>query len=406
MTNTIIIGGGASGITAAITLRRKGQDVLILEKNSTCLKKLLATGNGRCNYLNEDFNLNHFHSSREDILKQMIKKEDKEKVIQFFNSIGIVPKIKKGYYYPYSNQASSIKNVLLKEAEILGVKIKVNTEVTRITKNKNQFAILTNNGTYIANKLVLATGSTASKIKGSDGDGYRFLKEMNLKIEKPLPALVPLTANEKFLKLWHGIRCDVSVKLIENNHLIKEEKGEAQLTKEGISGICIMQLSRYIARGIDHSKKERLEINFLPIYKDQQELINFLNDQDLILKNRSISDLLTGLLPNQLINILLDLSQINQNKRWKNLSKAEKERIVNHLMKFSIDITGTKSFDYAQVCTGGLSLTEVNPHTLESKKIKGLYIIGELLDIDGDCGGYNLSNAWVTGMKLGENQHD
>ena len=404
MRDIIIIGGGASGLVAAIYASKSGSKVTILEKNKACGKKILITGNGKCNYYNEDQSLSHYYSNNREILGSILTKENLEEVKQLFYSLGIIPRIKDGYYYPYSNQATSIQTALIKECELNNVEILTETEVFNLTKENNTYKIETNKGIYKSNKVILSSGSCACPKTGSDGLGYKLLKSLGHSLITPLPALVQLKAKASYLKEWHGIRSDVSVSLIENNKEIANQIGEIQLTDYGVSGICIFCLSGKISRGLYQNKKEQIKINFLHPFNinTKDEFITWMDNRNTTVKRRTISDLLDGLLNYKLINLILKLSKIDRNSNWNNLSREEKYLLGTNLTNFILDIIGTNSFEFSQTVTGGIPLTEINPNTMESIYNKGLYITGELIDIDGDCGGYNLTNAWVTGYLAGK----
>lgn len=404
MRDTIIIGGGASGLVAAIYAAKKGNKVTILEKNKTCGKKILITGNGKCNYYNEDQSLSHYHSNNSEILGSIFTKENQQEILSLFNSIGIIPKIKDGYYYPYSNQATSIQTALIKECELNNVEIITETEVLNIKKEDNIYKINTTNGIFTSKKVIIATGSKAAPKTGSDGIGYKLAKSLGHSLIEPLPALVQLKANAPYLSAWHGIRSDVSVTLIENNNKINTQIGEIQLTDYGVSGICIFSLSGQASRGLSQNKLEQISINFLYPFNitNKEQFLTWMDNRNKEVKNRTISDLLDGLLNYKLINLILKLSKIDRNLSWTSLSQNKKYLLGTNLTNFILTITGTNSYDQAQVCTGGIPLTEINPNTMESLYNKGLYLTGELLDIDGDCGGYNLTNAWITGYLAGK----
>lgn len=405
MKNIIVIGGGASGLITAIYAAKNGNKVTILEKNKTCGKKILITGNGKCNYWNSNQSLTNYHTNNKDILEKILTNKNQQELLSFFDTIGIIPRIKDGYYYPYSNQATSIQTALIKEAELQGVEIITETEVFDIKKEHNSFIISTSNGIYKGNKIVLSTGSKASPKTGSDGLGYKLAISFGHNLIEPLPALVQLKVNTNFLKEWHGIRSDVSVSLLENNRLIDKQIGEIQLTDYGISGICIFCLSGQVSRGLSLNKKEQISINFMHPFNlsKKEEFIKWMDERNTLVKNRSISDLLDGLLNYKLINLILKLAKIDRNLRWNKLSLHEKLILGDNLTNFKLDITGTNSFESSQTCTGGIPLTEINPNTMESIKTKGLYLTGELLDVDGNCGGYNLTFAWITGYLAGTN---
>lgn len=401
MQEIVIIGGGASGLVSAIIAARKGKKVTILERNNICGKKILVTGNGRCNYFNEDQNIKHYRSNDTELLKEIITKKNQEKVLQFFKEIGIEPKIKNGYYYPFSNQAVSIQNALLTEIKNLNIEIKNEVEVKKIKKQNDKFIIMTDKENIEANKVIISTGSKSAPKTGSDGSGYKICKELGHTIIEPLPALVQLKGKEKYFKEWNGIRADVAINLYEDNKEIAKEVGEIQLTDYGISGICVMNLSGRVARGLYTGKDEYVKINFLSNLNINtvQECIGFIDKRNKSMKNRTISELLDGIINYKLLNVLL---KNLKNKQWNEISAKDKEKIAESLVELKVNIIGTNSFDKSQVCSGGISLKEIDINTMESKLVNGLYIIGELLDCDGDCGGYNLTWAWITGIIAGE----
>ena len=263
-------------MTAAITSRRCGNDVTIIEKNNNLGKKLLLTGNGRCNYFNENMDISNFFSNG-DVTK-IINDKNINKVKSFFYSMGFISKIKDGYYYPYSNTSTSIQNYLAKEIEVLKIKV-INEEVIDILK-EDKFIIKTNNNSYECDKLILSTGGITYPKTGSNGFGYNVLKKFGHKIIPVKPALVPLVTNED-VKLWKGIRVNVHAKLYVDDILASEDSGEAQLTDYGISGICIMNLSRFV----DKNKKNTLVINFLPAIENN--LKEFVDERNKKLINKN-----------------------------------------------------------------------------------------------------------------------
>lgn len=402
MEKIIVVGGGAAGLVCAITAARKNNDVTIIERNNTCGKKILVTGNGKCNYWNENQENIHYHSSNETILDKIITSENKNKVLNFFGSIGIIPKIKDGYYYPYSSLAASIQYALLKEAEVVGVKFMYDVIVDKIEKKENEFII---NNAIKCDKIVLATGSKACPKTGSDGIGYELAKSFGHTISPVLPALVQLLGNESYFKIWNGIRTQAKITLYVGNKKGTEE-GEIQLTDYGISGICVFNLSRYASSSLFQNKKVYVTINFAPWFKgDVDDFIIFMNNRNMNMKNRKIYELLEGFLNYKLVDVILKINKINKESKWDDLLESEKNNIAKSVLEFYLTITGTNSFDKAQVCSGGISLDEINPKTMESTIVKGLYMIGELLDVDGDCGGYNLGFAWMSGIIAGENMN-
>ena len=395
MKRVVVVGAGASGLIASI-FASCNNEVIILERNSTSLKKLLLTGNGKCNYFNDNQDIRNYNSTNIDLVKELINENNIKSVLEFFDSIGIIPKVRNGYYYPYSNLSNSIKEALLKEANLNNVKIKTDYLVKNIIKKDNQFII---NNEIECDYVILSTGSKACPKTGSDGIGYELLKDFNHNIIKPLPALTQVIGNKSYFKDWAGIRVDAKVSLYENDKFIKEEVGELQLTKTGLSGICVFNLSGKIKRGLDKGYKEDIHINFLPFVNNIEE---FLKDRNNKVKNRTIIELLEGLINYKVVKILLKESNIDENKYYNELSSKEKEGLFSNLVDFKVNIIDTNDFDNAQVCSGGLSLDEININTMESILVSGLFVIGELLDIDGICGGYNLTIAWISGMLAGK----
>lgn len=399
MKEIVIIGGGSSGVLAAIFAKNENNNVTILERNSILLKKLLMTGNGKCNYYNDDQDIKNYHSQNIDVLKQIITEKNTDAVINFFDSLGVVSKVKNGYYYPFSNQAVTIKNVLENEINRLGINVIYNALVDDISKEKDKFIIKYNSNVVTCDNVVLAVGSKAYPKTGSDGCGYKFLSRFNHNIIKPLPALVQLECDFKYANDWAGVRTDVEVSVIEDGKLIASEEGEIQLTDYGVSGICIFNLSHYVTRGLDDGKNEEIVINFVPFIKTNVE--EWFKEHSSNLKV-NLKNILEGILNYKLVTIILRKTNLNGECYFSDLTDFDIKKLAETLSKFRLTITGTKSFDCSQVCNGGVKLDEINPKTFESLRVDGLYITGELLDINGNCGGYNLTNCFISGMRAGE----
>ena len=396
-----IIGGGASGIIASIYAAKRGYNVIILERNSTCCKKILITGNGKCNYFNDDWNLKHYQTNSVEKIATVINDENKKEILSFFNKIGIVPKIKNGYYYPYSNQAVSIKTNLLREATLNGVVIKNDCFVEKVEKKDNHFLINVNEEIIVADAVIIATGSKACPKTGSDGNGYTLVESFGHTVVPVLPSLVPLKTKGKFLKEWNGIRTDVNISLYVDGVKLKEEYGEIQLTDYGISGICVFNLSSLANINLAKERKVLVKINFIPWVDSINTFINFIDNQ--YNKNKKdIMSLLEGILNYKLVSVLLKEIGVNIDTIFDDLTSNDLEKIYKQLSQFELEIIGSQDYDKAQVCSGGVSLLEVDMNTMQSKLVDNLYFTGEILDVDGDCGGYNLAFAWVSGMIAGK----
>lgn len=399
MKEVVIVGGGASGLTAAITAARNGKDVTIIEKNNKCGKKILITGNGRCNFWNTDENLSHFHSSTPNLLKEFITDERKNSILKFFDSLGLAYKTKNGYYYPFSNQAFTIENALLSECKKLNIKIINDITVEKIIK-KDCFIINPDKENIKAKNIIIATGSKAAPKTGSDGLGYEISKSLGHNIITSLPSLVQLKADEPYFKNWSGIRTDVKVNLLINHKYIKSETGEIQLTNYGLSGICIFNISGEAAKALNQNKNVIISINFIPFASNPKTFLQTLNKNSY---HKTISELLEGILHYKLIDIILKKTHLKRDLLLNTLTDNELNNLIKTLTDFQIKILDTHTLDHAQVCSGGIPLTEINSKTLESLKVKNLYFTGEIIDIDGDCGGYNLGWAWMSGIIAGKN---
>ena len=391
----VVVGGGASGMVCAILLARRNMNVTIIEKNNSVCKKVLVTGNGKCNYFNTDMNINHYRSNNINFLDGIITDENINKVHELFNSIGIVPNVKNGYYYPYSNTATTIKNLLLLECIRLGVEIITDTVVSDIIK-KDKFIIKTNNIDIICDKVVLSLGSSAS-IR-DDYNGYKLLKKLGHDIIKVVPALVMLEGIGNYFKDWAGIRCCACVSLYDNDEYVDKQEGEVQLVNYGISGICVMNLSGRVSRIIDNGNRASLKINFIPNIDNGYK---YLEERNKLLPNLTIIEMLESIINYKLLYVIFKKCNIDTSLTWSDLDNDKKMLLVDNLFNFEFDIKGTKGFSCAQVVSGGVSLDEVT-NSFESKIVKDLYITGELLDVDGDCGGYNLGFAWISGMIVGD----
>ena len=394
----VIVGSGPSGLASAIYAKKNNNEVIILERNNDICKKILLTGNGKCNYFNENQDITHYHSSNDNLISDIITEKNLNDILVFFDELGIVPKIKNGYYYPYSNQASSVKQVLLSKINELGIKIIYNYLVTDIKKENDKFII---NNDIICDKLILSTGSKAYPKTGSDGNGYNLVKKFNHNINKVMPALVKLKSDDKYLKELKGIRSDCKISIYKDNEFIKSETGEIQLTDDAISGICVFNLSYLANKYIESKNNVHILVNFIPFIDDKDELLKYLDDRCKKIKNKKMKEFFDGLLNYKLSNVILKKSNINLDSYYKDLSKKEKETLVSNINSYDFNIISSYSYDNSQVCMGGVPLDEINLLTMESKKEKNLYIIGELLDVNGDCGGYNLTFAFITGMLAG-----
>ena len=395
----IVIGGGASGVVSAIQAKSENHEVIILERNDKLLKKLLLTGNGRCNYMHDVYTTDDYHSQNMEYMEDFLCEKNINDVRFFFDSMGVISKNRGGYIYPFSNQATTIRDALLREVKRKGITVYYHSYVTSIEKKKDQFFIRTEDRDFYCDKLVLATGSYAYPKTGSDGIGYSFLEKLGHTIITPVPALVQLVSDFPYCAEWDGVRCDVELVLEEDSEEVAKEVGEVQLTDYGISGICTFNLSHFVSRGLTSSRNECIKINFVPFIETL--ITPWMDRYSKKNLDKNIYELLEGFLNKKIIPIILKCSHIREDVSYEDLTNDEKLVLCRNLKSLPVNIIGTKDFEHAQICNGGVSLHDMNMETMESKLVEGLFITGELLDINGNCGGFNLTECWISGILAG-----
>ncbi len=402
-----VIGGGASGMMAAITAARKGALVTIYEHTDRLGKKILATGNGKCNLGNLDMHPSCFYSGNPMLVEQCLERFSTGETIAFFESLGMSVKEKNGYLYPLGEQAAIVLDVLRYAVEAWKIKVEYNSQIKGIYEVVNtggEKALCVENGKekVFFHSVILACGSKASPKTGSDGSGYELAKQMGHRIRPVLPSLVQLKCNDKFCKALSGVRCDAKIHIWDKDKLLFEERGELQLTDYGISGIPVFQLSGAVNRYL-HDNKSRLNvsIDFIP---DLDEVaLEELQKRNLSVKrseNCTVEEFFTGVLNKKIMNVLIKQAGVQPGELLSKVSESSLQKIFKSSKQFKMHITESNGFEQAQVCTGGVDMNEVSDN-LESKKVKGVYFAGELLDVDGRCGGYNLQWAWSSGYIAG-----
>lgn len=392
-----VIGAGASGLLAAISAKEQGADVFILERNTKIGRKILATGNGRCNFTNVDATHNHYNHP--SFVKPIFEQFGPDKTINFFEGLGIEPKIEDlGKTYPLSEQASSIVDVLEYELDRLSIKVFYESFVDNVSFKNQKFHIKTNHQTFISDRVILATGGKALPKSGSDGHGYDIAKYLGHKITPIFPALVKLKLDYPYLKQMDGVKIKASAELMHKGVSIHYEYGDVLFTKYGISGPTILQISR---------KANELLIEKEEIYI-KVTLIDHLEIKDLIerfkkLRDKPIEMALIGLVHKKLIHPLLKEAGIHKfHEVVHQIERKSLMRLIHLLLDWRFLIVGSKDYDDAQVTAGGIDIVDIDSMTLESKIQRGLYITGEVLDIDALCGGYNLQWAWSSGYVAGK----
>ncbi|APR00999.1 flavo, family protein [Clostridium botulinum] len=400
----IILGGGASGITASIISKDMGSDVAILESNDRIGKKILTTGNGRCNISNENISSCKYYSNNNNFYKFILSQFTVQDTKNFFNSLGLpLITLNEGKIYPMSLQASSVLDILRLAIEDRQIPIYFNNKVKNIKKSNKGFVISTENEIFQCKKLILASGGMSAPNTGSDGSGFKLAKNFGHNIIDPVPGLVQLKLDFPYLKALSGIKFDGNVKLTLNTKNLREESGEILFTDYGISGPPILQLSSLISRLLYNNKKLYLEIDMFP-NMSKENIINLLENHWGTFYYRTIHDSFIGIINKKLIPTLLKYCGIkNIHMPCQDITWQEKEKIFHALKNWTFTITGTNSFKNSQVTCGGVDTSEVSNKSLESLKVKDLYFCGEILDVNGDCGGFNLQWAWSSGYIAGQN---
>lgn len=432
----VIVGGGASGLMAAITAAQMGAVITIIEHKEKIGKKILMTGNGKCNLTNMSDIRGKYYGNDLERIYTILEKFPAAATRAFFEEIGLYTKEKRdGGVYPVSEQAASVLDILRTECEHGKVQVLLDTELIEILPEKTGGTVVVETaikeevtgakkkkgtastktvvvGTKLSklpyDSLILATGGQAAAVSGSDGSGYRFAKRLGHTVIKPLPALVQLQCEGDFFAMVAGVRAQASLELYIRDKKCACEEGELQLTDYGISGIPVFQISRLAARaiyeqetGLVEAKKDSVvvKINFLP-YMSEETL-------EYLIKNKSkfgyktIEEFLGGIVHKKVAVLICHRLSLNTSSKVEQLSEREFKSCLDFLRNFPVVVTGTKSYDSAQVCCGGIPLSEIT-ETMESLKCPDVYLVGELLDCDGICGGYNLQWAWTTGRIAGE----
>lgn len=391
----IIIGGGACGITASIMAKDLGINVALIEGTDRIGKKILTTGNGRCNITNSGLSYLRYHSDNNLFFKYTLNAFPLEKTINYFNSLGLyLITLEEGKMYPMSLQASSVLDIFRMNLEDKAIPIYVNTKVKEIKKDKS-FKIVSQNGEVFTSKYVLlCTGGKSYSKTGSDGSGYNLAKALGHNIIPTAPGLVQLKLQYNRLKAISGIKFDGSVSIFLDGTLKRVETGEILFTDYGISGPPILQLSRFASKGVLNKKSVTIKVDMMKDYS-KDGLIDFLESHFAMFSHRPISENLVGIINKKLIPIILKEAGVEDiHSITYNVTYDIRYKLYNLLKEWDFSVCGTNSFDNAQVTLGGIDTTEVSETTLESKLVSKLYFGGEILDVDGDCGGFNLQWAW------------
>ena len=398
--DVIIVGGGASGIMAALSANENGnKNILILEKNNRIGKKILVTGNGRCNYTNVTMTSSDYNHP--EFVEKVFDQFDFSDTIDFFDNLGIIAKVEEeGKTYPLSEQASAFLDVFLFELNKRKIDVETEQTVISISKNREIFQVKTvDGGQFNSKNVIIATGGKSMSITGSDGSGFEIAEKLGHKITNLFPALVKLRVESDHLKHLSGVKFNTQVDLLLNDEVVQTENGDVLFANYGISGPTILEISRKANELLLERKKPELRVVLIQSVSKAKIIDRFQNSSD-----KEISQALIGIVNKRFISVLLKEAKIEKsNLLVKQLSKEQLFSLINLFFDWRFKITGSLGFEDSQVTAGGININEVDAKTLQSKVISGLFFSGEVLDIDGRCGGFNLQWAWSSGYVAGKN---
>ncbi len=399
----IVIGAGPAGIMAAIKASEK-HTVLVLDHADAPLKKLSITGNGKCNFTNDKMSADYYYSKKRDFVCNILGQFFKDDLISFFFDLGILSYKRDDYYYPNSNSAKDVAKALLKETDRLGIVIKNDVAIRSIKKTDDLFIIDTKNGQYEAERIIMATGGASYKGTGSDGSGFLYLESLGHKRPYIVPGLISLNATNSFFEDIAGIRSKAALILSINSVKKAFSKGELQITKNGLSGICIFDISAPAIVALEENKDVKVILDLLPEIKieDLLNLVLTRKRSDRFSDGR-VNGLFFGILNGTLMDVVIKESGFDPDESSKKLSVKDIKIICEKIKAFAVTITGYGKLNAAQVTHGGVDIEEIDDKTLESRITPGLFFAGEMIDVDGRCGGYNLQWAFSSGFVAGKN---
>lgn len=397
-----IVGGGAAGMVAAVFAARNGAEVTILEGNDRLGKKILSTGNGKCNLGNMRLSTEDYYTGDTAFLKNRLEEFGTEDTIAFFNQLGLMLKQIGDGLYPVSEQASTVLDALRYEIKAKKIQVINGFHVEKVRRNqaKNKICVMQKENVLEFDSLVLACGGKAAPKTGSDGSGYELAKSIGHSLVPVVPALVQLKCKEEWFKSISGVRAKAGICVRGNDEKEYEENGEIQFTDYGISGIPVFQLSR-VANYILRERKEiEFIIDFLPWMNKEGFAERLLAERSSIEDGRTLEEYFTGILNKKIMLLFLKICGLHPGDLVKSVKRDKLKKVYELCRDFKVTVVGSNSFDNAQVCAGGVPLHEVS-EGMESGKMPGVFLAGELLDVDGKCGGYNLQWAWCSGAIAG-----
>lgn len=410
MSHVIVVGGGAAGMFAAIAAAKNGHQVTLYEKNEKLGKKIFITGKGRCNITNAADMEELFDAvvTNSKFLYSSFYGYTNQNVIDFFEDAGVPVKIERGNrVFPISDHSSDVIRALEREMKKVGVKVCLNTEVKSVEAEKDKFnkVVLKDTTTQTADACIVATGGLSYRSTGSTGDGFRFAENVGHKVTQCFPSLVPMETKEPWICELQGLSLrNVEAKILDGKKELYKDFGEMLFTHFGVSGPLIISASSYVGKKFmdkNGQKKElTLEIDLKPALTEEQLDQRVLRDFEEN-HNRQFKNAITKLFPTKLIPVMLELSGIDPEKKVNSIEKEERKQFVHLIKHFRMTLTGLRDYPEAIITKGGVNVKEIDPGTMESKLVKGLYFAGEVLDLDALTGGFNLQIAWSTGYAAG-----
>lgn len=399
-----VIGGGAAGMMAAITAAREGAAVTILESGERLGRKILSTGNGKCNLGNQCMDAEYFYGAERGFVQNCLKRFGTPESLAFFRGIGLLTKEKNGGLYPLSEQASAVLDALRYETAALGIRVIYGFHADRIKVLKKagdtEFAVEGSGKRELFDRLIISCGGKAAPVTGSDGSGYELAKQLGHRIVPVVPALTFLKCRENFFKGISGVRAEAEISLLNaDGGELATERGELQLTDSGISGIPVFQVCRTAAYILREQKEIPVRIDFLPgLSGDDLSAMATSRKEDL--QKRTAEEFFTGILNKKLMTLFLKMAGVRGNQPAAQIPERELCRVLQLCKDFCVTVVGTGTFQNAQVCAGGVDTAQITEN-MESKLAGGVYFAGEVMDVDGRCGGYNLQWAWTSGYLAG-----
>ena len=410
MSHVIVVGGGAAGMFAAIAAAKNGHQVTLYEKNEKLGKKIFITGKGRCNITNAADMEELFDAvvTNSKFLYSSFYGYTNQNVIDFFEDAGVPVKIERGNrVFPISDHSSDVIRALEREMKKVGVKVCLNTEVKSVEAEKGKFnkVVLKDTTTQTADACIVATGGLSYRSTGSTGDGFRFAENVGHKVTQCFPSLVPMETKEPWICELQGLSLrNVEAKILDGKKELYKDFGEMLFTHFGVSGPLIISASSYVGKKFmdkNGQKKElTLEIDLKPALTEEQLDQRVLRDFEEN-HNRQFKNAITKLFPTKLIPVMLELGGIDPEKKVNSIEKEERKQFVHLIKHFRMTLTGLRDYPEAIITKGGVNVKEIDPGTMESKLVKGLYVAGEVLDLDALTGGFNLQIAWSTGYAAG-----